>query len=241
MPRGEAEKRPNLDNGEEPIVLPVRQPGPAAQPAVPAAEYEFLQCTGDFKPVDVASRRLIRSHVMKNYFQEKRNQANTLSSASSASTVNSRDKLKGRWRLGTAKQQEDGQPLPQRRGSKASASSRKNSQQINQDADAPRATTELLDPSEAHRRASTSQIEHLMRRNTLLEQFEAHRIDPFNALPIQTGKRVDRLMNFCTLFVISLTPPPYERSFVAGAMVAASGRIEILMKIQESGSEIVVH
>jgi hypothetical protein len=181
---------------EEPIALPVRLPVPVEQPAAP--EYEFLQCTGDFKPVDVASRRLIRSHVMRNYFQEKRNQANTLSSASSASTVSARDKLKGRWRLGNTKQQEEGQSSAQRRGSKASASSsRKNSHQSTT-VDSPGATTlELLNPAETNRRASTSQIEALISRSTILEQFEAHRIDPFNALPIRTGKRVDRLLSFC--------------------------------------------
>jgi hypothetical protein len=194
--RDEPEGGPAL-NKEEPIALPVRQPMPVEQPAAP--EYEFLQCTGDFKPVDVASRRLIRSHVMRNYFQEKRNQANTLSSASSASTVNARDKLKGRWRLGNTTQHEEGQSSTVRRGSKASASSsRKNSQQSNQ-VDSPRATVELLNPAEVNRRASTSQIEALMSRSTVLEQFEAYRVDPFNALPIPTSKRVDRLLNFCKL------------------------------------------
>jgi hypothetical protein len=201
--RGEMEKGLDMDKGERPIVLRVRRPMPVEQPAAPAPEYEFLQCTGDFKPVDVASRKLIRSHVMRNYFQEKRHQANTQSSASSASTVNARDKLKGRWRLGATKQQDDGQSSTQRRGSRASASlpSRKNSQQ-SIPPNTTRDTSELLGTAEANRRASTSQVEALIRRSSVLEQFEAHRIDPFNALPIQTSKRVDRLMSFCKFTTI---------------------------------------
>jgi hypothetical protein len=198
MPRanGETNKGRLVDKEEGPMVLRVRQPIPAEQSAAPGPEYEFLQCTGDFKPVDVASRKLIRSHVMRNYFQEKRYQANTLSSASSASTVNARDKLKGRWRLGPTKQQEHGQSSIQQKGIKAGASSRKSSQKSIFSDDA-KATTQASGPADVSRRASTSQIEEMMRSSICLEQFEAHRIDPFNALPIKTSKRVDRLMSFC--------------------------------------------
>jgi hypothetical protein len=190
--------------GEEelqPIESRFDRPMPIAQPSVQGpvvSEFEFLQCTGDdFKPVDVAARKLIRSHVMKNYFQEKRTQANTLSSVSSASTVSSRDKLKGRWRLDSSKQQED---AASRRGSgtspSSSSSSRKNSEQSTQD-EAYGDATDLLSPRAQHKGESFSQLAALTQRNTFLEQFQANRIDPFNCLPIQTGKRVDRLMTFC--------------------------------------------
>lgn len=183
----------------QPIESRFDHPMPVEQPSVQGhvvSEFEFLQCTGDdFKPVDVAARRLIRSHVMKNYFQEKRTQANTLSSASSASTVNSRDKLKGRWRLDSSKQQEDS---AQRRGSKngTSSSPPKNSQQSAQDGSSSDAT-ELLSGHALESGRASSQIKALTQRSDLLERFQANRIDPFNCLPIQTGKRIDRLMSFC--------------------------------------------
>lgn len=178
-----------------------------------APEYEFLQCTGDFKPVDVASRRLIRSHVMRNYFQEKRNQANGLSSASSASTVNAKDKLKGRWRLdpplSTSKESIQSNDLTtprrastnrrdsavSRRESKLSTStsgSRKNSRE--------EAVSEervvLLNSFESHGNEKSG-LDGLTPWNLALEQFEASSWDPFNTLPMKTGKRVDRLLTFC--------------------------------------------
>ncbi|KAF2423725.1 hypothetical protein EJ08DRAFT_440158 [Tothia fuscella] len=195
--------------GEQPIEgsIAVRQLMPVMpETDVPgqASDFEFLQCTGnDFKPFDVTSRRLIRSHVMKNYCQEKRSQATTLSSASSASTMNARNKLKRRWRLdSSSKMLDDVQSNTQQRPSKTcSSASRGNSQQS-------RSRGELGEPlgsvesDKAQRRrfgVSMSQLEELTLRHTTLEQFQAERIDPFNTLPVQTGKRVDRLMSFYTI------------------------------------------
>ncbi|KAE9966982.1 hypothetical protein BLS_006647 [Venturia inaequalis] len=124
LPEGEEA----LTGGNASVLLPVlRNPNSVVlidQPDEPVSPpgYEFLHVRGDgFKPVDVASRKLIRSHVMRNYFQEKNKKAGSNdSSATSAETVNSRDKLKGRWRLGAV----DGRPpAPRRKSSTKSTTS----------------------------------------------------------------------------------------------------------------------
>lgn len=178
---------------------------------VVASEYEFLQCTGDFKPADVASRKLIRSHVMRNYFQEKRNQANVLSSATSASTVSAKNKLKGRWRLEPSHAKESkrlDESSGQRRdsavsrgGSKTTATaSRKTSR--GEDVEE---SVELLNPLNTYE-VQRSESYELVSQRVVLEQFEASPWDPFNALPVKTGGRVDRLLTFCK-FTAHRDPP----------------------------------
>ncbi|TID15077.1 hypothetical protein E6O75_ATG08330 [Venturia nashicola] len=112
--------------------------GEEAKP-VPPPEYEFLRFGGNgSKSADVVSRKLIRSHVMRNYFQEKNKKSSSNdSSATSAGTVNSRDKLKGRWRLGAAEVADGRPPAPRRKSStktttssSSGGTSRRSSQQV---------------------------------------------------------------------------------------------------------------
>jgi hypothetical protein len=193
-----------------PIVLPVRGPNQLVSTEQPDAseaatsqppEYEFLQVTGEFKPVDVASRRLIRSHVMRNYFQEKNKKSNSQSSASSAETVQAKDKLKGRWRLGSASQAEGGEPSTPRRRSKGNAVlSRRNSEQCpSRDS---RKNSDTIDPALLNNQLITRDDFTPLASTPSLELFQTYRLDPFDTLPVQGrdgGDGLNRVLHFCEL------------------------------------------
>jgi hypothetical protein len=204
----------------DPIALPLRHgPNnvvPIDQPdePVPPPDYEFLHVSGDgFKPVDVASRKLIRSHVMRNYFQEKNKNTSNVSSATSAETVNSRDKLKGRWRLGAA-ETSNGRPPPTPRrkssnktttSSSSGGASRRSSQQIPLD-ETIEEFGDRYDPA-TDRSCTTQPLPQLVTRDDLamipnfsIEQFQCSQVEPFNALPIDTSRAsTNRIVHFCKL------------------------------------------
>jgi hypothetical protein len=215
-----------LTRENAPIVLPVRGPNsvvPIDQPdePVPPPDYEFLHVSGDgFKPVDATSRKLIRSHVMRNYFQEKNKKSNNDSSTTSAETVNARDKLKGRWRLGAAESSDGRPPAPRRKSSNktttsssSGGTSRRSSQQIPLD-EAPEEFGDRYDPL-TDRSCTTQPFPQLVTRDDLamipsfsIEQFQCSQVEPFNVLPIETSRRgVNRIVHFCKLqFLFHATP-----------------------------------
>lgn len=202
------------------LMLPVRRNPNSIVPIdrpdepVPPPEYEFLHVHGDgLKPVDVASRKLIRSHVMRNYFHEKNKKSGgNDSSATSAETVNSRDKLKGRWRLGA-----DGRPPAPRRKSSTKTSnssssggtSRRSSQQIPVLDDTAEEFADRYDPI-TDRSCATQPLPELitgddlaMRPTIPIEQFQCSQVEPFNVLPISTSRRsTNRIVHFCELLLI---------------------------------------
>ena len=219
--------RPNRSpEGEEvltrenaPIALPVRR-GPNSvvpidQPgeAVPPPDYEFLHVSGDgFKPVDVASRKLIRSHVMRNYFQEKNKKSSNDSSVTSAETVNSRDKLKGRWRRGAAESSAGRPPAPRRKSSNktttsnsSGGASRRSSQHLPLD-EAAEEFGDRYDPI-TDRSCTTQPLPQLVTQDDLamipsfsIEQFQCTPVEPFNVLPIDTSRTsTNRIVHFCKL------------------------------------------
>lgn len=206
------------------VVLPVRRnPNsvvPIDQPdePVPHPDYEFLHVSGDgFKPVDVASRKLIRSHVMRNYFQEKNKKSNHDSSATSAETVNSRDQLKGRWRLGAAEAKNGRPPAPRRKSSSnktttsstSGGTSRRSSQQIPDLDDTAEEFADRYDPI-TDRSCTTQPFPELITRDDLamiptfsIEQFQCSQVEPFNALPISTSRpSTNRIVHFCKLYFL---------------------------------------
>lgn len=201
------------------VVLPVRHipnnivPIEQSDKPVPPPDYEFLHVSGDgFKPVDVASRKLIRSHVMRNYFQEKnKKSSNNDSSATSAETVSSRDKLKGRWRLGAADAADGRPPAPRRKSSiktttsnSSSNTSRKSSHQIPLLDDTAEEFEDRYDPI-TDRSCTTQPFLELITRDDLamiptfsIEQFQCSQVEPFNSLPISTSRpSTNRIVHFC--------------------------------------------
>jgi hypothetical protein len=162
---------------------------------LPISEYRFLQLNeGDYKPTDSASRKLIRSHVMRNYFQEKKIQSEDTSLANSASTVNSKDKLKGRWRLGT-------QVLSVAQVREKGAEDTERSQQ---DLLASTALDEVHQqplPLElvSHSARTSATLNGALRdRAPHMEFFQANVRDPFDSMPVATSNpRTNRLMYFC--------------------------------------------
>lgn len=202
------------------VVLPVRRfpnsvvPIDQTDEPVPPPEYEFLHVSGaGFKPVDVASRKLIRSHVMKNYFQEKNKKSSNDSSTTSAETVNARDKLKGRWRL-TAAEAADGRPPAPRRksstktttSSSSGGTSRRSSQQIPVLEDTAEEFGDQYDPI-TDQSCMTQTFPELITRDDLamiptfsIEQFQCSQVEPFDALPISTSRpSTNRIVHFCKL------------------------------------------
>ncbi|KAE9966372.1 hypothetical protein EG328_008987 [Venturia inaequalis] len=211
LPEGEEA----LTGGNASVLLPVlRNPNSVVlidQPDEPVSPpgYEFLHVRGDgFKPVDVASRKLIRSHVMRNYFQEKNKKAGSNdSSATSAETVNSRDKLKGRWRLGAV----DGRPpAPRRKSSTKSTTStssggtsERSCQQFPVLEDTAEEFGDRYDPI-TDRSCTTQPFPELVTRDDLamrpailIERFQCSQVEPFNALPISTTRpSTNRIVHF---------------------------------------------
>jgi hypothetical protein len=191
-----------LRSGNGPVVRPVRSPSTQVQinhhdEPLQSQESKFLHVTSDFKPVDMVSRQLIRSHVMRNYGQEKNKKTNSLTSPTSVEVVSARDKLKGRWRLGA------GEPIggqqattwPKSKGKMAS-SSRRSSQQSTKD----EIVLELKDvhdsPSNRMTQLVTKNVVSILPRFSI-EQFQCHQVDPFKAAPVNTSNRTNRLFHFC--------------------------------------------
>lgn len=185
------------------VELPAREvnSGIAAIVSATIPEYKFLQLNeGAYKPTDSAARKLIRSHVMRNYFQEKGTHSEDISLANSASTVNAKDKLKGRWRLGK-------QPLPiatkqvtEEKGGKQADSSQlgprilSTLQQVQKSPLPP----ELLSHNT---RTLPSQNDIIVSTAPHLEMFQASVRDPFDSMPVAASNpRTNRLMHFCKCF-----------------------------------------
>lgn len=208
MVRGPSARRANskqVRSGNEVSRRSIELPGPGmltgVESIVSAPEYEFLQVNeGRYKPADTASRKLIRSHVMRNYFQEKKAQTNGVSSANSASAVIAKDKLKGRWRLG--KQELPGDEPQPRRPKPGEASQRAPVPH------SPSVTSYKFPPPLDYLENGWASSEKLILYTSPLEQFQANIIDPFDSLPVATsGHRTNRLVHFCRLPRLLLDAP----------------------------------
>jgi hypothetical protein len=187
---------------EHPIMFPISHPSHIKNsPRVNATTYQFLHCEKDFKPVDIATRQLIRSHVMHNHFQEKGSSATLLSSISSASTVSAGKNLKRRWRLSQSSTVQRSSTSQNEKKLDDSSLAVKNDERFQTTKNIPEGTVDQLKPQVAGGRDILSQIGTSAVISNVLEQFETHRLNPFNSLPITTGKRVDRLVNFCTFII----------------------------------------
>lgn len=155
---------------------------------------------------------------MRNYFQEKNKKSNHDSSATSAETVNSRDKLKGRWRLGAAEATNGRPPAPRRKSSSnktttsstSGGTSRRSSQQIPVlDDDTTEEVEDRYDPI-TDRSCTTQPFPELITRDDLamiptfsIEQFQCSQVEPFNALPISTSRpSTNRIVHFCKLYFL---------------------------------------
>ncbi|KIW02106.1 uncharacterized protein PV09_06596 [Verruconis gallopava] len=190
-----SKKKDGFDIEGKEYILPIRGDIPSSiVTSAPTLEYRFLQLTdGDFKPMDSASRKLIRSHVMRNHFQEMKVQLGDLSHANSTSTVSSKDRLKGRWRL--AKQ-------PSVRGTKQVNSNDDKSKETS-GLSASLSLSEIVDwPAPvkytgSHTQVKTFHGDGLAHNVPRLEAFQANVRDPFDSMPVATSNpRTNRLMHF---------------------------------------------
>src|ERR1700742_2887153 len=71
----------------------------SAQKSSDSVDYEFLLSTGRPMVIDSYSRRTIRSHVMRNFIQQKVTKPDNRLSNSSVSTSEAKDNLQGRFKL----------------------------------------------------------------------------------------------------------------------------------------------
>jgi hypothetical protein len=180
------------------VDLPTRERTNSGNATAPNPEYRFLQLSeGDFKPSDSAARKLIRSHVMRNYFQEKRTQSEDTSLTNSASTVIAKNKLKGRWRLGK-------QPLPVEPKRVIERKEVKDAERAQKCSRTPSAAEEVqhsplsIEHSSYFTQISTYDNGAILPKTPHLEMFQASVRDPFNSMPVAASNpRTNRLMHFC--------------------------------------------
>ncbi|KAF2101228.1 hypothetical protein NA57DRAFT_72670 [Rhizodiscina lignyota] len=206
-----ARVRPNKDNA-----LPIR-PSSASQATrngkqgPDAVDYEFFMSTGKPETVGGASRRTIRSHVMRNFFHQRVAAIEEQSHQSSASTVKAKQNLKGRFRLdksGAAKKRTDkvGNGSPENAGAKVSSQSEQGSR-FSDVADSGG------DLDTGNISVSTGSMEaNNLTSTPIIPRYMAQRIDPFDALPIKSGPRVETLIYYWqTVFKVNsvaINPTP---------------------------------
>lgn len=179
-------------------VLPVRRKfSNSATASAPNAEYKFLQLNeGAYKPTDSAARKLIRSHVMRNYFQEKKTQSEDTSLANSASTVIAKNNLKGRWRLGKQSATADGKQVDESKATKHNKLLQEHDDRLPQAGANKYPLLHAEHPFVLSSNGSDSDGSPL--NTPPLEIFQVNVRDPFDSMPIATSNpRTNRLMHFC--------------------------------------------
>lgn len=196
------------------IRLPIHSRTEAVCSDAPHQEYDFVLSTGSKKSVDADARRTIRSRVMRNYLQEKRGQKQNVSFVNSDSTVKAGTNLKGRFRLKSREQQEEEVRNPRlSRRRKSPPGSRDTPSTSREDSSSPYTTTVLAitnaivpnqdqdvtpgSPTGVIQAGSTEPDEAFSNTVATIPRFQENRLDPFNALPVPGGPRLERLLYYC--------------------------------------------
>lgn len=171
-------------------------------------KYEFFVTTDEPHQPDGIQRNMIRRLVMRNYFDTK--MAETQSSVpehNSTSTATAKKQLKSRFRL-SEPQKEKRKNVSKVSGDKCEQSGEKGRRpQVLRTRSGPIPSSSSIEEWSSTKNRSNRKRTNINKRNTSEPTVEkpspkidpsAHRIDPFDALPIPGTPQLDALFRLCT-------------------------------------------
>jgi len=174
---------------------------------VPNIDYEFFISTGQVEQVAKDARKTLRSHVMRNYIQQKNANPSALdapSAAISSETAKSKSSLKGRFRLApVASQAGRGAPNSQKEYqtalNKQSARKGRSPESANagDSAGAPASAPQPGDVVSFSRASAKTTFDIAQETITLRPLSADLLVNPFDTLPVPNNIRVERLIYFC--------------------------------------------
>jgi hypothetical protein len=188
-----------------PIKLPIRNHTEKDPSHAQPTEYEFVNSTGSEISVDANARRTIRSRVMRNYLQEKRGEKQNVSFVNSDSALKARTTLKGRFRLKSREQQEEGEHNPQQSKKRKSLAAAESTSPDQANTVTAVSNTIIPNPYQNALGSPTRVVqvtaigpsEPINTSVATIPRFRETRLDPFNVLPVPGGPRLERLLYVC--------------------------------------------
>lgn len=159
---------------------------------VTAASYQFVLSTGRPGAVSGEPRKALRSHVMRDHFQQKRAARENASSIISKRTITSRQTLKGRFRL---KQERTARPSAAEKELQRDTTQLKFAEPYS----TPEAGTvwSQYQPQNGDEEAIVQpHSDNVVARTVIFRDLDAH-MDPFNASSIQGTPRLETLLYYC--------------------------------------------